>query len=111
MCFLDLKTRNGLDKNMLDAEGREPTLEDNGIYAVVRCFKKEPEKTQSTFIRKGALDETKFYIVPTESIVSEVAVVANREVEEDTTTKEWFVVSNRKKWLENFGRDKGGWKK
>ena len=111
MCFLDLKTRNGLDKNMLDAEGREPTLEDNGIYAVVRCFKKEPEKTQSTFIRKGALDETKFYIVPTESIVSEVAVVAHREVEEDTTTKEWFVVSNQNTWLENFGRDKGGWKK
>ena len=92
LCFLDLTKSQTMKV--------DPQCTKGELYVVVRSFKEPPKPVRpSKIVTHGTLYD-KFVAYPCDSIVGPVAVVRNETV--PVTSNKFFVVGNRRHWLECF---------
>ena len=92
LCFLDLTKQQTMKVKHLSSDGT--------LYVVVRSFKEPPKPVPpSKIVTQGTVYD-KFLTYPCNSIVGPVAVVPNRTI--PVSHNKFFVVANRKYWLESF---------
>ena len=106
MCFLNIDYLK--DDVMQTVRGY--VIDQNGLYAVVRRFKNTPRPlSEMSIISTGEIEEG-FYLLPCNSIYSEICVVPDYSTEEFDgnmhqiceTPNRFFVVGNQSQWLSSF---------